>query len=492
MRKALVGLSIVALSASACVERSETPAPARNVILMIADGGGYGSWDALDMYEGRWDEENQRSTSGFFNGEDWIRLSKSGASYEKGSGRMRTYNVRRARSEVPVAFPDLFRGYRWLRQTASDSAATATHMLTGRKTRDGSINVDHRGASMTTLSELAGRDGMAVGVVTTVQWSHATSAAAAGAHTRSRREYETIAREMLDAPYLKVLMGAGHPDYDFCGDVLEFPYYLYVGGEQRWLSIRDEQSDGWTLIDDPSEFRSLAQTGAVFGERPDRVLGTVKSLGTLQQLRPVAGDREVCSTGRHPTPDIPDLEAAIEHHRMLCEDLEPLADPPAEGVPDLPTMVTAALRFLEAEEKGFFLTIEGGAVDWAMHANQMERMIEEMIDFRDAIEAVMRWIEDQPGGWSRNLLVITADHDLMLFGPDAHEVPFQPIRSCGPGRLPAHFWLGHDHANRVVPLYLRGAGATEALEFIAGEDPDRGAFVDDTAVFHVMRRALGL
>ena len=47
-----------------------------------------------------------------------------------------------------------------------------------------------------------------------------------------------------------------------------------------------------------------------------------------------------------------------------------------------------ALNHLDDDPDGFFLHIEGGAVDWAMHANQMGRMIEEMTDFKNSVDAV--------------------------------------------------------------------------------------------------------
>jgi alkaline phosphatase len=44
-------------------------------------------------------------------------------------------------------------------------------------------------------------------------------------------------------------------------------------------------------------------------------------------------------------------------------------------------MTRGALNVLERDEDGFFLMVEGGAVDWAAHANNLPRIIEEQIDF---------------------------------------------------------------------------------------------------------------
>ena len=56
--------------------------------------------------------------------------------------------------------------------------------------------------------------------ITTVPWSHATPAGLGGAHNVSRDDYAEIANEMLDAPWLDVIMGAGHPDFDDNGQPL--------------------------------------------------------------------------------------------------------------------------------------------------------------------------------------------------------------------------------------------------------------------------------
>ena len=61
-----------------------------------------------------------------------------------------------------------------------------------------------------------------------------------------------------------------------------------------------------------------------------------------------------------------------------------------DAEPGLPEMARFALAKLEAGKaarggKGYYLMIEGGAVDWANHANQPDRMIEEQADFLKAV-----------------------------------------------------------------------------------------------------------
>ena len=52
-------------------------------------------------------------------------------------------------------------------------------------------------------------------------------------------------------------------------------------------------------------------------------------------------------------------------------------DPRTETVPSLATLTRVALNALDDDPEGFFLHVEGGSIDWAMHQNQMGRTIED-------------------------------------------------------------------------------------------------------------------
>jgi alkaline phosphatase len=169
---------------------------------------------------------------------------------------------------------------------------------------------------------------------------------------------------------------------------------------------------------------------------------------------------------------------------------DPGFDPPSAGVPDLAALTRAALNALDDHAGGFFLHVEGGAVDWAMHANQTGRMIEELIDFKAAIRAVVAWT-DAADAWDETLLVVTADHDHMLWGPRANERPFDPLRDRGAGKLPGYRWLSTGHSSALVPVFARGAGV-EALTRAADEtDPFRGRYLDQTEIHAVLAAVLG-
>ncbi|MBN1394922.1 MAG: alkaline phosphatase [Pirellulales bacterium] len=447
---------------------------AKNVVIMISDGAGFNVWAAADMYEGRLGRQ-------VYDQPGWVKLGCTtfpltrarGGNLIEGQEPQLVYSPEKAWDAAPRSEkPGDFAGYYYLKSTATDSAASGTALATGRKTYNGAINWsnDDRPMRGQTIAEIAKRKGKSVGVITSVPWSHATPAALGGAHNWHRNHYVEIAKEMLDAGHLDVIMGAGHPDFDNDGAPLpekEKRDYNFVGGEETWKSLKEGKMP-WKLVESKADFEALTA-----GPTPDKVLGTARVAATLQEKR---------GSGR----------AAIDYKKT------PDADPPdvpfTAGVPTLSTMTKAALNCLDDNPQGFFLAIEGGAVDWACHANQPRRMIEEQADFIRSVEAVVQWIESH-GGWDETLLILTADHDCgLIWGPDSKTVAFDPIQDRGPGKLPAMVYHSGGHSNSLVPLLSRGPGSDRFAELVKGLDRRAanvwafsGRYVDNTDVFKVMK-----
>jgi alkaline phosphatase len=196
-----------------------------------------------------------------------------------------------------------------------------------------------------------------------------------------------------------VIMGAGHPWYDADGQSLPISSpntFNYVGGQATWEDLvagnaggdadGDGVNDPWTLIQTRAEFQSLMS-----GPTPKRVLGTAQVYQTLQSNR--SGDGYA----------------------------DPFVVPLIDSVPTLEEMTKAALNILDDDPDGLFLMIEGGAVDWASHANQSGRMIEEHIDFDNSVQAVVDWVQKN-SNWGETLLIVTSDH----------ETGYSPVRSPTP------------------------------------------------------------
>jgi alkaline phosphatase len=156
--------------------------------------------------------------------------------------------------------------------------------------------------------------------------------------------------------------------------------------------------------------------------------------------------------------------------------------PQDEAVPTLSEMTVASLALLSTGTNGFFLVIEGGAIDWANHANQSGRMIEEDIDFERAVETVMNWIDADPSR-SDTLLVVTADHESgYLLGASSGPAATYAIRNQGIHVVPEMDWYTTGHTNALVPFRARGPNAHHFCNDISGFDSRRGWYIDNAAI----------
>jgi len=339
----------------------------------------------------------------------------------------------------------------------TDSAASATAFSTGVKTYDAAIGVNVDQVPLYTICESASDAGKATGVVTTVPFSHATPAGMV-AHNVSRGNYAQIAQEMILRSRLNVIMGSGHPSYDNNGQRLDSNswQYDYVGGSSLWNDLQKGRATNlaktpWTLIESKGAFDSLAQG---LGKTPTQLVGVAQTFETTQARRSSSLGTPAAETVVHTTP----LNA---------------------NEPTLATMAKGALRVLSTDPDGFFLMVEGGAIDWASHSNQSVRMIEEGEDFFIAIDSVVAWI-GRNGGFDNNLLIITADHETgYLSGPGTSATP---IVNNGKGNLPGMQWNITNHTNQPVRIFSIGVGSELVMARIQGSDSLHGSYTDNALV----------
>jgi alkaline phosphatase len=192
--------------------------------------------------------------------------------------------------------------------------------------------------------------------------------------------------------------------------------------------------------------------------------------------------------------------------------------------PTLADMTQAALTVLGKDQDGFWLMVEGGDIDWAAHDDNMDNLIGTMNDFDKAVQTTITWINNN-GGWSKNLLLVTADHDHYLtLNPDfpskltaqdpdisrglkfnAKDITFNQHVPANAG----HFWgsdpskkyLWGSHTNRMVPVYYQGAGATNLTRYLGKNYqftdssgtytvPGIRGVVDQSQIFQAMKTAL--
>jgi alkaline phosphatase len=318
---------------------------------------------------------------------------------------------------------------------ATDSAAAGTALACGIKTYNAAIGVDMQKRPVRNIVEIARDRGLKTGIVTSVPISHATPAAFA-AHNAHRNNYQEITHDMLFRTRPDVVMGAGAPEGT---DAKAFTYIA----QDDWQALTAPTSP-YRLVRSRDEFRAVSR-----GEITGKILGL-----------------------------------PFAHHCLKYRLADGSGADPA--TPTLAEMTHAALTALR-HPQGFFLMVEGGAIDWCNHANDLNGAVGETLDFDDAVQVVLKWIAAH-GGWAENLLLVTADHETGYL----HSV--QPTAA---GTLPKVSW-GTDgkwpnHTNRLVDVYYQGAGSvalTAATRTASDFEHGAIAYVDNTDLFRAMDAAL--
>lgn len=410
----------------------------KHVIVMISDGCGFNQVQAACLYR-------------FGKPEGWV--------YQQFPVKLAMTHFPSGGSYDPaLAWSDFL----YVRKGPTDSAASATALACGVKTYNGAIGVGPDKLPVENILERGEKKGMATGVVTTVPFCHATPAGFL-AHNEGRGNYCDIAVSMVGSA-AEVIMGAGNPEWDDSGKLRAQPKYEYLT-QELWEQLKsgkacsdangDGKPDAWKLLQTRAEFQSLLQ-----GPTPERVIGIAQAGSTLQESR--GGD----------------------------------AKAPAFTVPFNPNMPTlaetslGAIRVLSRDPKGFCMMIEGGAVDWAGHSNLSGRNIEEEISFSDAVEAVVKWV-DQNSNWDETLLIVTGDHETgYLTGPGS-DPDWKPLVNNGAGKMPGMEWHYGSHTNTPIPLFAKGRGSQFFVARAHGKDPVRGAYVDNTDVARACFAAMG-
>ncbi|MAT42938.1 MAG: alkaline phosphatase [Anaerolineaceae bacterium] len=261
-------------------------------------------------------------------------------------------------------------------QTASsnalitDSAAGATAIATGIRTNNGMIAMSPELVALKTVLEYAQERGLATGLVSTVQISHATPAAFAS-HVSSRTMMNEIALQLLEN-HVNVLLGGGEDEF--------LPY-----GSYGCFPEPGERLDGRNLLD---EAGAIGYTTIC---TPEQL--TALNTGETFNLIGLFGD-----------------EAMQRPYR-----------------PNLAEMTSTAIDVLKNDPQGFFLMVEGGQIDWASHNNDSLNAIQDTIDFDEAVSVGIDFVNSQPHA----TLIVTADHEtggmslhLSSTGDSSEEGPF--------------------------------------------------------------------
>jgi alkaline phosphatase len=241
----------------------------------------------------------------------------------------------------------------------TDSASSATAFACGIKTLSGVIGMDDtKTINYKSVAQLAHERGKRVGVISSVSLDHATPAAYYASVT-NRGYMNSIATQLVESGY-EFFGGGG---------------FASPTGPAR---SGDTSNNIWDLLD---------QSGYTVKNDRDSILG----------LKTTPEEKVVCIN-----PWLQDSAAM------------PYAIDRPETNLSLKEMTEVGIACLMGKnknkysDKGFFLMVEGGKVDWACHANDAAATIHDMIDFDEAVGVALEFYRKYPG---QTLIVVTGDHE---------------------------------------------------------------------------------
>ena len=227
------------------------------------------------------------------------------------------------------------------------SSAAGTALATGAKTNNGMLGVTPDSSELTSIAYKIHNAGFPVGITTSVTIDHATPASFY-ANSSARSDYYSIAEQLATS------------GFEFFGG----------GG---FYGAKDKREKEKSLYDIASE------AGYEFAYGIDEFAGK----------KDTAEKMVLFQKGEKKNNDLPYVAERVE------------------GDLTLPQVVESAIEFLK-NEKGFFLMVEGGKIDWAAHSNDLAGTIFETLDFDAAIALAYEFYKQHP---DETLIVVTADHE---------------------------------------------------------------------------------
>jgi alkaline phosphatase len=348
------------------------------------------------------------------------------------------------------------------------------------KDANGNGSIDNCGANNgtapMTILELAKAHGKAVGAITTTELTHATPASTF-AHSCNRNLGYSIAQQVVPG-------GAGYNTRLQDGvDV------LMGGGRQHF-----------TPFDAATNKRGRADGRNLLAEMEER--GYFVAATRADMLSARVGRKFI------------GIYAADGH---LDYGLKRSSTQPA-----LAEMTAKSIELLAKNPNGFFLMVEGGKIDHALHDSNVKNALAETVDFDAAIQTAIDKMRVIDPGLEHTLIVVTADHDhtIVMNGYPKRGNPIldivrgvdgQPARDAdgktyttlvfgnGPNRpdvradVPSAAALSDDYKQETAVRLAgegHGGGDVKLYAMGAGSAPFRGT-MENTRVFELMKAAFG-
>ncbi|WP_321408012.1 alkaline phosphatase [Tolumonas auensis] len=323
-------------------------APAKNVIFFLGDGMGPTTLTAARIY--KYGEEGN--------------LQMQNLPY---TARLKTYSNDAQTTDSAPSMAAYMTGVKMNNEVISMSADT-TAVAPG-KDSNGNKTVNNcttgNGTAATTLLELAKAQGKGTGSVTTTELTHATPAATF-AHICHRDTQYEIATQAVPG-------GAGFNSA--LGDGVDV---LMGGGANHWTPYSATNTKGRA---DGRDLTAELQTHGYSYVTDKTALQTIDSSQTSKVLG---------------------LFSKTSH---LAYELDRVADS-TNTQPSLAEMTAKAIDILSKNDKGYFLMVEGGRIDHALHGTNAKRALEDTVALDEAVKTALAKVD-----LTDTLIVVTADHD---------------------------------------------------------------------------------
>lgn len=350
----------------------------------------------------------------------------------------------------------------------TDSAASGTAWATGTKSYNGAISVDIHGAPQKTLLQMAKAAGLATGNVSTAELQDATPAVQV-AHVSGRKCYDPTSTAEKCADNALENGGLGsiseqllntRPDVTLGGGRKYFDDVARAGDWKDQPLIDQARARGFQVVETLDALQAVNGAGdaqpvlGLFapGNMPIRWKGPQASLNGIQQAAPVT-----CQPN----------------------------DERGANVPTLAKMTEKAISLLGANEKGFFLQVEGASIDKQDHSANPCGQIGETVDLDEAVQVALNFAREH----GDTLVIVTADHahSSQIVYPDAEVPGFSQLVTTADDTVMAISYgnateiddQGHTGAQLRVAAYGPGAANVTGL-------------TDQTDLFFTIRDALGL
>ena len=304
----------------------------------------------------------------------------------------------------------------------ADSANSATSIATGAVTSIGRIGTSAGDdKDLVNIVELAHRQGLKTGIVSTASITDATPASFY-AHI-STRDCENPDMMVGTDPYFDMVIDCS-PDLKSNGglgsiseQLIDSGVHVALGGGMKHFTPLAEGSDQTVLeLAKESGYQLVSNATELDGSGAGKLLGLF-SPSTMPVMWRGQDDRAA---------EKPDPSFLNRIHSMLGsvtypEPMDCESNPEYIDIPSISLMTQTALdRLTEEDERNFFLMVESASIDKQSHQRKACGSIGELKQLDESLAVAMKFAESHPD----TLILVTADH-----GQAAQLVPERTLYS---------------------------------------------------------------